>query len=165
MRPHHIPIIASMGLALGSQASLAEPNAQAGKEIFQAQCSPCHSDQPGVNGVGPSLAGLAGRKAGSLVGFKYTPALQNSGLSWDAHTFDQFMIDPAKKVAGTAIAVMLPEASDRRTSRPPAHRASCVAGPIRGDDLRQRLGLFWWRWFAGGRHLCAAVTLGRAPMQ
>ena len=84
-----------------------------GQDIFQAQCSACHSNQPGVNGIGPSLAGVAGRKAGSLQGFHYTPAIQGSGLSWDAKTFIQFLADPTKLVPGTAMTVMVPDETGR----------------------------------------------------
>lgn len=108
-----IPLLA-LALALGgSSAVLAEGDVKAGSELFQAQCAACHSDQPGVNGIGPSLSGLSGRKAGTLAGYTFTSALQNSGLSWDAKTFDEFMTDPAKAVPGTAMAVMLPEATER----------------------------------------------------
>ena len=85
----------------------------AGQEIYQAQCSPCHSNQPGVNGIGPSLAGVAGRKAGSLRGFHFTPALQGSGLTWTADNFIQFLADPSKLVPGTAMTVMVPAATGR----------------------------------------------------
>ena len=85
----------------------------AGQEIYQAQCSACHSNQPGVNGIGPSLAGVAGRKAGSLQGFHYTPAISGSGLSWDAKTFIQFLADPTKLVPGTAMTVMVPDETGR----------------------------------------------------
>ena len=84
-----------------------------GQEIYQAQCSACHSNQPGVNGIGPSLAGVAGRKAGSLPGFHFTPALQGSGLTWNADTFIQFLADPTKLVPGTAMTVMVPDATGR----------------------------------------------------
>ena len=77
-------------------SALAGEDVGAGQEIYQAQCAACHSNQPGVNGVGPSLAGVAGRKAGSLQGFHYTPAIQGSGLAWDAKTFIQFLADPTK---------------------------------------------------------------------
>jgi alcohol dehydrogenase (cytochrome c) len=113
MTSKRIAAITAAGILGGAQAALAEAEVQAGKEVYETQCSPCHSNQPGVNGVGPSLAGVAGRKAGTLAGFKYTSALQGSGLTWNAQTFDQFMTDPARKVAGTAMAVMLPEAADR----------------------------------------------------
>lgn len=93
--------------------AFAQGDVKAGAGIFEAQCSPCHASQTGVNGIGPSLAGLAGRKAGSLSGFKFTSALQNAGLTWDEASFDSFMTDPAKKVPGTAMAVMVPSADDR----------------------------------------------------
>src|SRR5262252_1697461 len=85
----------------------------AGQDIYQTQCSPCHSNQPGVNGIGPSLAGLAGRKAGSLPGFHFTPALQGSGLAWDSDTFIRFLADPSKLVPGTAMTITVPDATGR----------------------------------------------------
>src|SRR5690349_4234727 len=85
----------------------------AGQEIYQTQCSPCHSNQAGVNGIGPSLAGVAGRKAGSLPGFHFTPALQGSGLTWTADNFIQFLGDPSKLVPGTAMTVTVPDATGR----------------------------------------------------
>ena len=72
----------------------------AGHEIYEAQCSACHSNLPGVNGIAPSLAGVAGRRAGSLQGYRFTPALHGSALAWDADTFTKFLADPAKLVPG-----------------------------------------------------------------
>src|ERR1700756_1180273 len=85
-----------------SSPALAAEDVGAGQEIYKTQCSPCHSNQPGVNGIGPSLAGVAGRKAGSLPGFHFTPALQGSGLTWTSDNFIQFLADPSKLVPGTA---------------------------------------------------------------
>ena len=99
--------IASVGPAFAAE------DVGAGQEIYQAQCSACHSNQPGVNGIGPSLAGVAGRKAGSLPGFHYTPAISGSGLTWDAKTFIQFLADPTKLVPGTAMTVMVPDETGR----------------------------------------------------
>ena len=101
-------------MAVGfAHPTMADPDANEGQEIYQAQCSACHSNQPGVNGIGPSLAGLAGRKAGSLHGFTFTPALQGSGLTWKADTFSQFLADPTKLVPGTAMTVIVPNAMGR----------------------------------------------------
>jgi cytochrome c2 len=77
-------LAASLAALACSGSALAAEDVGAGQEIYQAQCSACHSNQPGVNGIGPSLAGVAGRKAGSLPGFHYTPAISGSGLTWDA---------------------------------------------------------------------------------
>jgi cytochrome c len=88
-------LIASFIAIACSSPALASEDVGVGHEIYQTQCSPCHSNQPGVNGIGPSLAGLAGRQAGSLPGFHFTPALQGSGLTWNADTFIQFLGDRA----------------------------------------------------------------------
>src|SRR5215470_17565698 len=101
-----------IAIACSSPAFSGE-DAGAGHEIYQTQCSPCHSNQPGVNGIGPSLAGVAGRKAGSLPGFHYTPALQGSGLTWTAENFITFLADPSKLVPGTAMTVMVPDETGR----------------------------------------------------
>ena len=52
-------------------------------------------------------------KAGSLTGFHFTPALQGSGLTLNADTFSQFLADPTKLVPGTAMTVMVPDATGR----------------------------------------------------
>ncbi|WP_226949242.1 c-type cytochrome [Rhizorhabdus wittichii] len=65
------------------------------------QCAACHSVDPGRNGVGPSLAGVAGRKAASLPTFNYSAALKNSGLTWDAASLDRWLTSPQRTVPGT----------------------------------------------------------------
>ena len=72
-----------------------------GKPAAFAQCAACHSTEAGKNGVGPSLAGVVGRKAGSVAGFAYSDANKASGLTWDEKTLDEYLTAPAKKVPGT----------------------------------------------------------------
>jgi len=69
-----------------------------------AQCRSCHAVEAGKNGVGPSLAGIVGRKAGTVAGYAYTDANKNSGLTWDEATLDEYLTAPAKKVPGTKMA-------------------------------------------------------------
>lgn len=66
-----------------------------------AVCSTCHATEPGKTRIGPSLAGVAGRQAGSLAGFRYSSAMQSSGLVWDAASLDRFIAAPAATVPGT----------------------------------------------------------------
>ena len=61
----------------------------------------------------PFACRRSGRKAGSLSGFHFTPALQGSGLTWNADTFIQFLADPSKLVPGTAMTVMVTDATGR----------------------------------------------------
>lgn len=79
-------------------AAAADPGA---KPAAFAQCAACHSVEPGKNGVGPSLAGVFGSKAGSVAGYGYTPANKNSGLTWDEATLDTYLTAPMKTVPGT----------------------------------------------------------------
>ena len=72
-----------------------------GKPAAFAQCAACHSVEPGKNGVGPTLAGLVGRKAGTQAGFAYSEANKNSGLTWDEQTLDTYLTNPMKLVPGT----------------------------------------------------------------
>lgn len=70
-------------------------------EAFK-QCAVCHKVEAGKNGIGPSLAGVFGAKAGHLgAGFKYSQAMLGSGLTWNQGTLDRFLNDPKGTVPGT----------------------------------------------------------------
>ena len=96
-----------------SAAAYAQDEAAQGEKMFQAQCSSCHTVRAGVNGFGPSLAGVVGRSAGKAPGFTYTPAMLNSGLTWDEATLDSFLTSSTQKVPGTAMPVAIPDAHVR----------------------------------------------------
>ena len=66
-----------------------------------AQCISCHSVKPGVNGVGPSLHGVVGRKAGTLPGYAYSSALKGWGKTLDEAELDRWLTAPMKDVPGT----------------------------------------------------------------
>jgi cytochrome c len=82
--------------------ALAEPgDAARGARDFRA-CAPCHSLEPDRNMTGPSLAGLWGRKAGSLPSFeRYSDALKSSGIIWDDRSLDGWLTDPDGMVPDT----------------------------------------------------------------
>ena len=88
-------------------------DAATGKSVFANQCSSCHTTEVGKNGFGPSLAGVYERKAGSLAGYTYSPAMAQSGLTWDEKTLNLFLTSSTKEVPGTSMPVSLPNATDR----------------------------------------------------
>ena len=71
-----------------------------GRALY-AQCLACHT--LAENSVGPKHCGLFGRRAGTVPGFDYSPAMRNSGIVWNAKTLDRFLADPQKAVPGTAM--------------------------------------------------------------
>jgi cytochrome c2 len=92
-------ILAAGALALGIQASAA--SAADGADVFNNDCSVCHSTDPGTNKLGPSLAGVVGHKSGSVGDYSYSPAMMKAGLTWDKATLDKYLTDPTKVVPGT----------------------------------------------------------------
>ncbi len=76
-----------------------------GADLFTQQCATCHS----LNAVdpprqGPSLAGVYGRKPGSVAGFRYSPGYSKADFIWDEVHLDSYLADPQAVVPG---AIML----------------------------------------------------------
>jgi cytochrome c len=74
-------------------------DAQRGAQVF-AQCKICHSLEAGRNMIGPSLHGLIGRRAGSVSGFAYSPAMKNANVTWNDDTLSKYLADPKAFVPG-----------------------------------------------------------------
>ncbi len=66
------------------------------------QCKTCHStEKGGPNGLGPNLWSIAGAAAAQKSGFAYSPAMKESGKTWDDATLDTYLTNPLKDVPGT----------------------------------------------------------------
>ena len=83
--------------ATATQAAVTPPT------VFN-QCAACHSTERGDHGIGPSLAGLFGRRAGTVAGFEFSQAMKDSGLTWNQAGLDRYLIDPRGVVPGTTMA-------------------------------------------------------------
>jgi cytochrome c len=95
-----ILVVASLAVA---GAAGAAGDAQRGARVFGA-CAACHTLESERHITGPSLAGVWGRKAGSLETYRrYSDALKRSGLVWDEATLDAWLRDPQKAVPGNAM--------------------------------------------------------------
>jgi cytochrome c len=76
-------------------------DAVAGQKAF-AQCSVCHSTD-GTNGVGPTLQGIVGSKAGEVPGFRFSRAMKASNITWDDKSLDAYLADPQKTIPGNVM--------------------------------------------------------------
>lgn len=90
-------------------------DAQRGAGIFQGRCSVCHTVQAGgPNKLGPALHGLFGRRAGTLPGYNYSPAMRASGIVWSAETLEAYLANPHKDIPGDKMPFPgLPDKADR----------------------------------------------------
>lgn len=103
-----LALLALLPAAAGAQ------DAGEGERLFRQRCASCHATQAGQNRIGPSLAGIAGRRAGSVDGARYSNALRDSGLTWDDASLDRFLANPRQSVPGTTMAVTVPNESQRQ---------------------------------------------------
>ncbi|WP_313669417.1 c-type cytochrome [Sandarakinorhabdus sp.] len=84
-------------------APAAAQDAKAGEKAF-VQCKACHSVVAGQNRIGPSLAGVVGRKIGTLAGFSYSAAMKAKGGAWSDANLDTYLTKPMAWVPGTKMA-------------------------------------------------------------
>lgn len=70
-----------------------------GEKLF-ATCAACHTTRSGDLMVGPSLAGVVGRKAGGIPGYRYSQVLASSGIVWEARTLASLLRDPDGYIPG-----------------------------------------------------------------
>lgn len=97
------------------ESASATPVAAASPPDAFKTCAACHSTEPGKTIIGPSLAGVYGRKAGALPGFQYSDAMKSSGLTWNRATLDRYLTDPKSVVPGTTMSFAgYPEADKRK---------------------------------------------------
>ena len=89
-----IGFAALLGCAFAPPATAADSGAQ----VFKSQCGICHTGAKGA--IGPNLAGVVGRHAGSTPGFAYSPAMKQSGLVWTPANLKLYIANPAKTVKG-----------------------------------------------------------------
>lgn len=105
-------------------------DARRGERVHAARCAACHA--LAQDRMGPRHCGVFGRRAGSVPGFRYSPAMKRSELVWEARTLDRFLADPMRVVPGTTMV---------------------YAGV---DDARERADLIAWLEEAGRSPDCAA---------
>lgn len=92
--------LAALGLLLvllsgfGRPAAADEPDIERGARLFLG-CSGCHGIGDTEDRPGPDLAGLFGRRAGSLATYRgYSAAMQAAGFDWTEARLDAWLADP-----------------------------------------------------------------------
>ncbi len=88
------------------------PDPGRGSRLFAAQCAGCHEMTAAK--VGPPLAGVVGRMAGSVAGYPYTQALKHADVVWSAATLDRWLSGPREMVPGAAMPMAVNDPASRR---------------------------------------------------
>ena len=108
-------VLLALVIVLGASDSAGAASAgdpEQGRQVFRA-CVACHALAPGEHRTGPSLAGIIGRRAGTVAGFsRYSPALQAARITWTDETLDAWLADPQAVIPGNRMS--FPGIEDQR---------------------------------------------------
>ncbi len=96
-------IAAALFVLLASGPAWAEGDPAKGEKVFR-KCKACHVVDQEKNRVGPHLVGIVGRSAASVEGFKYSKAMQGSGITWTEENLTAYLSDPRGFVKGNRMA-------------------------------------------------------------
>jgi len=91
-------VLSALWTGSGAYAQELTGDSANGESLFRSHCSVCHSMTS--NRVGPNLAGVYGRKAGTVPDFHYSTAVQSSTIVWDSKTIDQWLTGPQQFIPG-----------------------------------------------------------------
>lgn len=110
-------IFLTTALVVGMAGSVAaQDKAKQGETIFKRTCGACHTVEPGKNRIGPSLAGVVGRKAGTEQGFKYSDAMAKAGVTWSDESLNKYLSDPKAFIPGNKMAFAGLKKDDERAA-------------------------------------------------
>ncbi len=97
-------IAAALSLAVAASGPAAAADLEAGAKVFK-KCKACHTiEAGGKNKIGPNLAGIFGREAALVEGYKYSKALRESGITWDDATMIEWLTNPKQMLKGNKMA-------------------------------------------------------------
>jgi len=97
-----VALAALVGAAISVSAQ-AEGDVALGEKVFR-KCKACHSFDPAKKKMGPTLAGVMGRKAAAVEGYKYSKGFQKLDVVWDDASMAAFLKAPRKFAKGTKMA-------------------------------------------------------------
>ena len=109
MQPKSLTL--ALALALGfAVPALAQPNAEAGKAVYETMCKACH-----LAPIAPKLNGVHSRKIAGLADFAfYSEAMKaKSGQKWTDANLNAYLTSPAAWVPGGKMTMSVPDAAAR----------------------------------------------------
>ncbi|HVN00538.1 MAG TPA: c-type cytochrome [Caulobacteraceae bacterium] len=104
------PLLAACALSLAAAPAWAD----AGRDLFEAQCAGCHPLSGHSIPDGPSLKGVVWRKIAVLRDFKYSAALKAQVGTWSPQRLNAYLRNTQAFAAGTSMFWTISDADERK---------------------------------------------------
>ena len=99
-------VCVAFALAGLTVAASADESVESGRQLFDRRCRTCHGGTgPADSSIGPNLAGVLGKKAGTTAGGVHSRAPIDSGIVWDRESLRQFLSVPRRVIPDTIMPV------------------------------------------------------------
>jgi len=107
-----------------------------GERQFARKCSICHAlTADGGRKAGPSLHGVFGRRAGTLLGYPYSETLSGSDIIWSEETIDRLFLDgPDHFIPGSKMPMQRITARQDRDDLIDYLKSATGSGPSQGGS-------------------------------
>ena len=110
---HKRSVVALVILALPISTlppALAAGDAASGRQLYQARCVGCHGEGSNSTAtLGPNLAGIIGRRAGTGETGVHSRALTESNIRWDEPSLRWFLAGPVEGTTTMPTSVLDPQ--------------------------------------------------------
>lgn len=106
-------LLAIVAFAAAQPPALAEGDAARGRKAYERWCVGCHGDGAEGRNPGPSLAGLFGRRAGTVGGTPYAKNLYDANIVWNEASLQRYLASPADEVHGTIMPIGIHDPGER----------------------------------------------------
>ena len=91
--------ISALALMPGAGVSAQSAAVPDGAALYRMRCGSCHTID--TNRTVPLHRGVVGRRAASVPGYNYSPALRASNIIWTQQALDQWLQGPQRMVRGS----------------------------------------------------------------
>jgi cytochrome c len=106
-------VCVALALAGVIEAASAGESLESGRQLFDRHCRTCHggtglADSP----IGPNLAGIVGKKAGTQASGIHSQSAIDSGVVWDRESLRRFLSVPRREIPGSIMPVRVADPAE-----------------------------------------------------
>ncbi|HME22714.1 MAG TPA: c-type cytochrome [Acetobacteraceae bacterium] len=105
--------LSALGVTAATSSAWADGDVAAGRDLFASRCVACHGLNP-TRQPGPPLAGVYGRRAGSVTTYHYSATLKDAPVIWNDATLDHWLRSPPAFIPGVSMQAQVDSEQDRQ---------------------------------------------------